>query len=75
MIVLFYLKNSKARNSEIVLEMKCSDKRIYPAIDAQKFGTRKDDLLSDAGNLHKGFHTKKDLVLYGHSRYYGILTR
>ena len=32
-------------NSEIVLDRKLSDKRTYPAIDVQKSGTRKEDLL------------------------------
>ena len=32
-------------NSEIVLDRKMSDKRIYPAIDITKSGTRKEDLL------------------------------
>lgn len=32
-------------NSEIVLDRKMSDKRIFPAIDVNKSGTRKEDLL------------------------------
>jgi transcription termination factor Rho len=32
-------------NSEIVLERKISDKRVFPAIDIQKSGTRKEELL------------------------------
>ena len=32
-------------NSEIVLERKISDKRVFPAIDVQKSGTRKEELL------------------------------
>ena len=40
-------------NSEIVLDRKISDKRIFPAIDIQKSGTRKEELLVDAGNLSK----------------------
>ena len=40
-------------NSEIVLDRKISDKRIYPAIDIQKSGTRKEELLVDQGTLSK----------------------
>ncbi|HEY1096574.1 MAG TPA: transcription termination factor Rho [Alphaproteobacteria bacterium] len=40
-------------NAEIVLDRKISDKRIFPAIDIQKSGTRKEELLVDAGNLSK----------------------
>ena len=60
-----YLKNSKARNFEIVLDMKRSDKRTYPAIDPKKFGTRKDDLLLDAGNLQKVSILRKILSSMG----------
>ncbi|GIR17186.1 MAG: transcription termination factor Rho [Pelagibacteraceae bacterium] len=54
-------------NSEIVLDRKLSDKRTYPAIDVQKSGTRKEDLLLDAGDLQKVFILRKILILYGHS--------
>ena len=40
-------------NSEIVLDRKVADKRIYPAIDINKSGTRKEDLLVDKGRLAK----------------------
>tara|TARA_B100000686_G_scaffold349250_1_gene442192 strand:+ start:5359 stop:6615 length:1257 start_codon:yes stop_codon:yes gene_type:complete len=40
-------------NSEIVLDRKISDKRVYPAIDIQKSGTRKEELLVDQGTLSK----------------------
>ncbi|MCT4574798.1 MAG: transcription termination factor Rho [Alphaproteobacteria bacterium] len=40
-------------NSEIVLDRKISDKRVYPAIDVQKSGTRKEDLLVDKATLTK----------------------
>lgn len=40
-------------NSEIVLDRKISDKRVYPAIDIQKSGTRKEELLVDQGGLSK----------------------
>ncbi len=40
-------------NSEIVLDRKISDKRVFPAIDIQKSGTRKEELLVDKQNLQK----------------------
>ena len=40
-------------NSEIVLDRKVADKRIFPAIDITKSGTRKEDLLFDKATLSK----------------------
>ncbi|WP_206931614.1 transcription termination factor Rho [Roseococcus thiosulfatophilus] len=40
-------------NSEIVLDRKLSDKRVFPAIDITKSGTRKEELLVDRGTLAK----------------------
>ena len=40
-------------NSEIVLDRKISDKRVFPAIDIMKSGTRKEELLVEAGDLAK----------------------
>ncbi|BDU60666.1 transcription termination factor Rho [Candidatus Rickettsia kotlanii] len=40
-------------NSEIVLDRKIADKRIYPAIDITRSGTRKEDLLVDKIILNK----------------------
>lgn len=40
-------------NSEIILDRKVSDKRIFPAIDITKSGTRKEDLLVDKDTLSK----------------------
>ena len=40
-------------NAEIVLDRKISDKRLFPAIDIQKSGTRKEDLLVDPATLQK----------------------
>jgi transcription termination factor Rho len=40
-------------NSEIVLDRKIADKRVFPAIDIQKSGTRKEELLVDQGMLSK----------------------
>ncbi len=40
-------------NSEIVMERKIADKRVFPAIDIQKSGTRKEELLVDKDTLQK----------------------
>ncbi|MBB5691393.1 transcription termination factor Rho [Roseomonas alkaliterrae] len=40
-------------NSEIVLDRKLSDKRVFPAIDITKSGTRKEELLVDRATLAK----------------------
>ena len=48
-------------NSEIVLDRKMSDKRVYPAIDITKSGTRKEDLLVEKGTLAKMWMLRKIL--------------
>ncbi len=40
-------------NSEIILDRKIADKRIFPAIDINRSGTRKEDLLVDKATLTK----------------------
>ena len=40
-------------NSEIVLDRKVVDKRIFPAIDVTKSGTRKEELLLNPAELQK----------------------
>ena len=40
-------------NSEVILDRKISDKRVFPAIDIQKSGTRKEELLVGKENLSK----------------------
>ena len=54
-------------NSEIVLDRKLSDKRIFPAMDIQKSGTRKEDLLIDAAKLAKIWVLRKILSASGPS--------
>ncbi|MDP2205764.1 MAG: transcription termination factor Rho [Alphaproteobacteria bacterium] len=46
-------------NAEIVLDRKISDKRVFPAIDIQKSGTRKEELLVDDGMLSKMWILRK----------------
>ena len=40
-------------NSEVVLDRKLSDKRVYPAMDISRTGTRKEELLVDKATLSK----------------------
>jgi transcription termination factor Rho len=40
-------------NMEIVLDRKLSDKRIFPAMDVNRSGTRKEELLIDADDLNR----------------------
>lgn len=46
-------------NSEIILDRKLSNKRIYPAIDIARSGTRKEELLIDKGTLSKTWMLRK----------------
>ena len=48
-------------NSEIVLDRKMSDKRIYPAIDINKSGTRKEELLLTRDELNRVWILRKVL--------------
>jgi len=48
-------------NSEIVLDRKVADKRVYPAMDILKSGTRKEELLVDKSDLAKMFVLRRIL--------------
>lgn len=52
-------------NSEIVLDRKVADKRIFPAMDILKSGTRKEDLLVSRQNLQKIFVLRRILAPMG----------
>jgi len=52
-------------NSEIILDRKVADKRVFPAIDILKSGTRKDDLLLDKGTLAKTYVLRRILSPMG----------
>jgi len=52
-------------NSEIVLDRKVADKRIFPAMDILKSGTRKEDLLVSRQDLHKIFVLRRILSPMG----------
>jgi transcription termination factor Rho len=48
-------------NSEIVLDRKIADKRVFPAMDILKSGTRKEELLVDKVDLTKTFVLRRIL--------------
>jgi len=52
-------------NSEIILDRKVSDKRIFPAIDVTKSGTRKEELLCDKAMLSKMWVLRRILMPMG----------
>jgi transcription termination factor Rho len=52
-------------NSEIVLDRKVSDKRIFPSLDVGKSGTRKEELLVDQAKLSKMWVLRRILMQMG----------
>ena len=52
-------------NSEIVLDRKVSDKRIFPSLDVGKSGTRKEELLVDQNTLTKMWVLRRILMQMG----------
>jgi transcription termination factor Rho len=48
-------------NSEIILDRKVSDKRVFPAIDITRSGTRKEELLVPADTLKKMYVLRRIL--------------
>ncbi|MBX9466485.1 MULTISPECIES: transcription termination factor Rho [Rhizobium] len=52
-------------NSEIVLDRKVADKRIFPSMDILKSGTRKEDLLVPRQDLQKIFVLRRILAPMG----------
>ncbi|OWK30356.1 transcription termination factor Rho [Sphingomonas dokdonensis] len=52
-------------NAEIVLDRKVSDKRIFPAIDVSKSGTRKEELLVEKDKLSKMWVLRRILMQMG----------
>jgi transcription termination factor Rho len=48
-------------NMELILDRKIADKRIYPAIDINRSGTRKEELLMEAESINKIWILRKFL--------------
>jgi transcription termination factor Rho len=52
-------------NSELVLDRKLAEKRIFPAIDVQRSGTRREELLLDEGTLKMVWTMRRMLSAVG----------
>jgi transcription termination factor Rho len=52
-------------NSEIILDRKLADKRVFPSIDITKSGTRKEELLVDKASLSKMWVLRRVLMPMG----------
>lgn len=52
-------------NSELVLDRRLSDKRLFPAIDITRSGTRKEELLIDPKDLQKTWVLRRVLAPMG----------
>ncbi|MDA8010245.1 MAG: transcription termination factor Rho, partial [Alphaproteobacteria bacterium] len=52
-------------NSEIILDRKLAEKRVFPAIDIPKSGTRKEDLLVENETLKKMWVLRRILMPMG----------
>jgi transcription termination factor Rho len=52
-------------NCEIILDRKIADRRVFPAIDITKSGTRKEELLVDKNTLSKMWILRKILTQMG----------
>ena len=53
-------------NSELILDRKVADKRIYPALDITRSGTRREELLFEKDDLSK-MNDEKDNKSYGNN--------
>jgi transcription termination factor Rho len=52
-------------NSEIVLDRKVADKRVFPAMDILKSGTRKEELITEKSQLQKTYVLRRILSPMG----------
>jgi transcription termination factor Rho len=52
-------------NSELILDRKLAEKRIFPAIDVQRSGTRREELLLDDGTLRMVWTMRRMLSAVG----------
>ena len=52
-------------NSEIILDRKLTDKRLFPTIDITRSGTRKEELLVDKATLSKMWVLRRVLMQMG----------
>ena len=62
---VIYEEFKGAGNSELVLDRKLAEKRIFPAIDVQRSGTRREELLLDEGTLKMVWTMRRMLSAVG----------
>ena len=55
-------------NSELILDRKLAEKRIFPAIDVQRSGTRREELLLEEGTLKMVWTMRRMLSAVGDER-------
>ena len=55
-------------NSELILDRKLAEKRIFPAIDVQRSGTRREELLLEEGTLRMVWTMRRMLSRRRHQR-------
>ena len=60
-------------NSEIILDRKLTDKRLFPTIDITRSGTRKEELLVDKNVINQNVGSSSRFDADGNDRWYGIL--
>jgi transcription termination factor Rho len=54
-------------NMELHLDRRMADKRIWPAIDVQRSGTRREELLLDEGTLNRVYLLRRMVAMVGSS--------
>ena len=59
--MMYFEEFNGTGNSELVLDRKVADKRVFPAIDLLKSGTRKEELLVEKTELTKVFVLRRIL--------------
>ena len=62
-------------NSEIILDRKVADKRVFPAIDITRSGTRKEELLVAAGHAQEDVRAAPHPQPDGHGRRHRVPAR
>ena len=62
---LFFEEFKGTGNSEIILDRKLTDKRLFPTIDITRSGTRKEELLVDRETLTKMWVLRRVLMQMG----------
>ena len=55
-------------NCELILDRKLAEKRVFPSIDVQRSGTRREELLLEEGTLKMVWTMRRMLSAVGHER-------